>query len=210
MTADDDRIRYLDGDPVDGLDPVDQAELDELRALLADPALWAEPSPDLEHRVVAAIAAEPRSARVQRRLRPRRRILAGAMVAAAAVVVAVALVSVAITDDRSDEGVEIALQPTELVPGATGTAVVTAEVSGLRIELDARGLPRRDGGAFYQAWLRNEAGDLVPIGTFHEGEDVVLWAGVSLDEYPTLTITEEVADGDQASSGRRVLAGSVG
>ena len=34
MTADDDRIRYLDGDPVDGLDPVDQAELDELRASL--------------------------------------------------------------------------------------------------------------------------------------------------------------------------------
>jgi hypothetical protein len=79
----------------------------------------------------------------------------------------------------------------------------------LRITLDATGLPRRDGGDFYQAWLRNEDGVLIPIGTFHEADDVVLWAGVSLEDFPTLTVTEETADNDQASSQIRVLVGTV-
>ena len=41
------------------------------------------------------------------------------------------------------------------------------------------------------------------------GRDVVLWAGVSPVEFSTLTVTEEEADGDQASSGRRVLVGTI-
>lgn len=53
-------------------------------------------------------------------------------------------------------------------------------------------------------------GTLVPIGTFHDGDHVVLWAGVALEQFPTLTVTEEDADGNQASSGRRVLVGTVG
>jgi len=32
---------------------------------------------------------------------------------------------------------------------------------------------------------------------------------VALADYPTLTITEEQADNDQGSSGRRVLVGTV-
>ena len=68
---------------------------------------------------------------------------------------------------------------------------------------------RLDGGRFYQGWLRSEDGQLVPIGTFNEGADVVLWAGVSPADFPTLTVTEEAADGDQASSGRRVLVGTI-
>jgi hypothetical protein len=81
--------------------------------------------------------------------------------------------------------------------------------SGWRIELDASGLPRLADGVFYQAWLRNEEGTLVPIGTFNEGEDVVLWAGVSPLLFPTLTVTREAADNDQGSSGDRVLVGTV-
>ena len=81
------------------------------------------------------------------------------------------------------------------------SARVFAEQSGLRIELNATGLPRRDGFLFYQAWLRNAAGVLIPIGTFHDGDHVTLWAGVSLAEFPTLTITEEQADNDQALIG---------
>ena len=75
--------------------------------------------------------------------------------------------------------------------------------------MTATGLPRRDGGLFYQAWLRDAVGNLVPIGTFHDGNHVTLWAGVALEDFPTLTITEEQADNDQASSGRRVLIGTV-
>jgi Anti-sigma-K factor rskA len=75
--------------------------------------------------------------------------------------------------------------------------------------VDATGLPRLDDGRFYQAWLRDAAGTLVTVGTFNEPDDVVLWAGVSPIEFPTLTVTRELADGDPASSGERVLEGTI-
>ena len=50
---------------------------------------------------------------------------------------------------------------------------------------------------------------LVPIGTFNEGRNVTLWAGVSPKDFTTLTVTRERADGDQASSGEKVLVGTV-
>ena len=95
------------------------------------------------------------------------------------------------------------------VPGATGEATLTKTSSGWRIELDATGLPRREGARFYEAWLRNAAGVIVPIGTFNEGRKVTLWAGVSPKDFPLLTVTREQADGDQASSGKKVLVGTV-
>jgi hypothetical protein len=49
----------------------------------------------------------------------------------------------------------------------------------------------------------------VPIGTFNEGEKVTLWAGVSPKTFTTLTVTRERANDDQASSGERVLVGTV-
>ena len=94
-------------------------------------------------------------------------------------------------------------------PEPSGEATLTKTISGWRIELDATGLPRLDGGRFYEAWLRNADGVLVPIGTFNEGEDVTLWAGVSPKDFTTLTVTREQADGDQASSGEKVLVGTV-
>ena len=50
---------------------------------------------------------------------------------------------------------------------------------------------------------------LVPIGTFNEGRKVTLWAGVSPKDFTTLTVTREQADGDQTSSGEKVLVGTV-
>ena len=96
-----------------------------------------------------------------------------------------------------------------MAPRAAGEATLTKTSSGWRIELDATGLPRLDNGRFYQAWMRNGAGVVVPIGTFNEGEDVTLWAGVSPKDFPTLTVTRERADGDQTSSGEKVLVGTV-
>ena len=37
----------------------------------------------------------------------------------------------------------------------------------------------------------------------------MLWAGCHPVEFSTFTVTEEEADGDQASSGRRVLVGTI-
>jgi len=38
---------------------------------------------------------------------------------------------------------------------------------------------------------------------------VTLWAGVSPTSFTTLTVTRERADGDQRSSGEKVLTGRV-
>ena len=62
---------------------------------------------------------------------------------------------------------------------------------------------------FYEACSRNSGGVLVPVGTFNEGRDVTLWAGVSPKSFTTLTVTRERADGDQGSSGEKVLTGAV-
>ena len=86
---------------------------------------------------------------------------------------------------------------------------LTKTPSGWDIRLHATGLPRREDGEFYEAWLKNDAGVLIPIGTFNDGRDVTLWSGVGPSDFPTLTITREVADGDQASSGQVVLAGEA-
>jgi hypothetical protein len=210
VNSDDERISYLAGDPAGDLDAEARAELDEFRALLADPSLWVEPDVDLEDRIVSAIAAEAKPPAKVVSLDARRRRIGriGAVVAAVAAA-AVLVIGFTVVRQDDDEGVEVALAPTQLVPGASGSARVFAEQSGLRIELNATGLPRRDGGLYYQAWLKDAAGNLVPIGTFHDGDHVTLWAGVALADFPTLTITEEQADNDQASSGRRVLLGTV-
>jgi len=247
------------------LSDADRAELDELRALLADPTLWSEPPAELEDSVVALIATAAASggptgsegeqfpfvrstaesnrdetrpdeparsvststsaptdatpgqtapidlgaARRAKQERSGRRFTRPAvLVAAAAAVVAVALSAVVVVrNSMTQPRFDVALAATELVPGASGNAIMLKTDSGWEIQLDATGLPRLDGGQFYQAWLRNADGILVPIGTFNEGTDVILWSGVGPADFPTMTITRESADGDQASSGQRVLVG---
>ena len=76
--------------------------------------------------------------------------------------------------------------------------------------LDARGLPKLPAGEYYQAWLKNAAGTLVPIGTFSSSDGrVTLWSGVSPKDFRVISVTIEAADGDQGSSGHRVLVGEV-
>jgi hypothetical protein len=101
------------------------------------------------------------------------------------------------------------LGPTAVISDATGSATLTKTSSGWRVRLQAQGLPRLDGGLFYEAWLRNSSGVLVPVGTFNEGTNVVLWAGVSPKVFTSVTVTRERDDGNQASSGDEVLVGTV-
>jgi hypothetical protein len=137
---------------------------------------------------------------------PRRAVLLGASATAALALVLALVVS---ETGPSRQTFHAALAGTSLAPGAKGEATLTRTSSGWRIEFDATGLPRRAGGRFYEAWLRNAAGALVPIGTFNEGRKVTLWAGVSPKTFTTLTVTREQADGDQGSSGEKVLVGTV-
>jgi len=150
--------------------------------------------------------------RIEARRRPRRAVplRSLALAGAAAVAVLAAIVGLrALGNEESGPQFRAALAATELAPNASGAATLTKTDSGWRIELDATGLPRLEDDRFYEAWLKNDAGELIPVGTFNEGEDVTLWAGVSPKEYTTLTVTRERADGDQASSGEKVLAGTV-
>jgi hypothetical protein len=212
MTTDDDRIGYLAGEPGPELDPGETDELDDLRALLADRSLWAEPEGGLEDRVVAAVAAEAGGRTAPGPPVHRRRRAHGALIGAVAAAAAAVVIVVAVVSSGGGSGspqLAASLRPTALAPQAEGRATLTQTDAGWRIELDATGLPRLSGERFYQGWLRNTAGELVPIGTFNQPDDVVLWAGVSPTEYTTLTVTEERADGNPASSGRKVLVGRV-
>jgi hypothetical protein len=229
MTTDDDRVAYLEGETHPSLDSVERAELDELRALLADEAMWAVPADDLEDRVVAAVADASTAASaplpppatstpvapitsspsVRRRSGGAGR--RGWMIAVGGIAAALALVLgagfLATRDDGSTDSFDMALAPTDVVPDASGDATLTKTDSGWRIELDATGLPRLDNGRFYEAWLRNPEGVLVSVGTFNEPADVTLWSGVSPRTFTAFAVTEEEADGNPASSGRRVLTG---
>ena len=216
-------------------DEADGEEIAELAAL-ADGSLASERRAELEARVAAsseltnrlveqqraialtrsavdgveapaALRARIEAQRRVRRVRvPRRLVLIGAPAIAA---LAVGIGVVVFGSGTSSERFHAALAATELVPGAKGEATLTKTSSGWRIELDATGLPRLAGARFYEAWLRSPAGVLVPIGTFNEGPEVMLWAGVSPKVFSTLTVTRERTDGDQTSSGEKVLVGTV-
>lgn len=202
------------------LSPDDAALLAEFEALLADPTMWAEPAPELEDQVVAAITAEAAGSSTgtyhvyQQQSRARRWLtVAGAAAVGAA---AATIITVAVTRDLSRPAdATVAMAGTDLAPGIAGEAHLTAVSSGVKIELQVPGLPRRDGGEFYQVWLKNCDGtQLVPAGSFHELDDAVAWAGVSTDDFPLITVTKEVVappkDATQGSSGEVVVAGAVG
>src|SRR5215472_3053314 len=227
--TDEERISYLAGDHAGApgsLDPADAAELDELRALLADPAMWEVPGRHLEDTVVAAVtgaasretgdersdpvasargAAGGELARRARR-RSRRSVVAWAAGAVAAAAIAIAIGVTSGTGTHATT-FSAALSGTSLAPGATGQATLTQTAPGWRVTLHVSGLPRLDNGRFYQAWLKNAAGILVPIGTFNQSGDVTLWSGVPPTQYPTITVTRQQANGNPASSGQRVLIG---
>jgi hypothetical protein len=222
--SDDERIAYLAGEDAPSLPVQDRAALDALRAELGTSAMWEEPPAGLEDQVVMAVTrvagawrapesgpAEPgRSRRRSRwRLAVRRPALAFSL---SLPVVAAAVAIVLVTSSgQSAPGLQFAMvvQGTALAPGAHGNATLTKTTSGWRIQLSASGLPRREGQDFYQAWLKNAAGVLVPVGTFNDARKVTLWSGVPVTKFRTLTVTQQVANGDPKSSGRRVLTGTI-
>jgi anti-sigma-K factor RskA len=200
------------------LDPERRAELEariEASPILADRlaeqeravALLQGAGEDVE--APAGLRARVEAQRSTRTVRAPRRLALGGVAAAA--LAAAAVVAVVVSGGSGSHGTRLqaALGPTPLAPGAGGEATLTKTSSGWRIQLDATGLPRLEGDRFYEAWLRSSKGELVPIGTFNEGRNVTLWAGVSPLSYKVLTVTRERADGNEASSGQKVLVGPV-
>jgi hypothetical protein len=202
-------------------DELNEEEIRQLDALLANPNLWEEAEATDEDAIVAMIraeiersasgierstatgielspAAEPAVAsdNVVSLARPRRWLTP--VLSAAALVVALMGVAVFMSfDGREDGVVELALQGTDLAP------------AGTRIELAVSSLEAAAPGTYYEVWLRQDAEIGVSAGTFHlRGGDsgIELWAGVSADDYPLVTITIQ-DEAEPASSGRVVLKG---
>jgi len=190
-------------------------ELGLIADLLADPSTWAEPDPALEERVVRSVAVAPAGpaagpASRRRARQGRGRGLLSAAGAVAASVAVVAGVVVAADGGGTTADFSSRLTATALAPTARADARITKNAAGFRIELDAHGLRRLARGAYYQAWLKNAHGGLVSIGTFSSSDGtVVLWSGVSPTEYRGITVTVEPDDDNPASSGRRVLVGTL-
>jgi Anti-sigma-K factor rskA len=212
---------------------MDNDEERELALLLADPSLWLEPGPDVEAGVIEAIraqraasalvdgsAADSAGAAVVP-MRARRKawttqFAAGLVGAAAAALIAVVVVR------SSDEDTPLSSAPdssfqlvgTDLAPGFDGSAEVQVQPSGTLIRMVVVGLPRREGGDFYEAWLKSCDGtELVPIGTFHDMDRATGWAGVPVQDFPVLTVTQEQVAGpqdiQQGSSGLVVVTGQI-
>lgn len=223
--SDNDRISYLSGEHVESLEPGERTELDELRKLLEMPAMWEEPDASLEDRVVNAIAQEAQRAGVAAaatpasaaqpkprtafwaRWRMRRPALAFGGLATAAAAIAVALVIALGGNSAKPLQFAMLVNGTALAPGAHGSGTLTKTESGWRIELRATGLPHLAGGRYYQAWLKNPAGILVPIGTFNDAKNVTLWSGAPVTQFRMFSVTRQLANGNPASSGQRVLVG---
>jgi Anti-sigma-K factor rskA len=199
----------------DGPGREEEAERALLSTLLADPSTWAEPSADLEAAVVRAVmsAAPTQSApSIANRREPASRFRPSRLVAvAAAAAVVVALGFGAVTAlGRGSTDFSGRLSATSLAPGAYAQAKITHNDAGFRIALDAHGLPVLKPGEYYEAWLKNNAGELVAIGTFSSSDArVTLWSGVSPREFSTLSVTIEKVDANEDSSGMRVLVGPL-
>ena len=157
-----DREALIVNDQVDALEPEAAAELALLADLLADPSTWVAPRAGLEDAVVDAVAGAPAPNASPSPTR-RRRFSLAAVAAAAAIAIAFGTVVVARRSTSAD--FDARLQATALAPGAHASAGITRNGAGFRIVLDARGLPTLPAGQYYQAWLKNPAGTLVPIGT---------------------------------------------
>ncbi len=226
--SNDDRIAYLAGEDAVSLPADELAALDALRAELGMAAIWDEPPGGLEDQVVMAVAravAEERGperapspspspslrSRLRARLPPRRPMFALLLSLPVAAAAAVAIVLVSTSGTTTPPALQFAMvvQGTPLAPGAHGSAKLTKTTSGWRIQLSATGLPRREGTEYYEAWLKNAAGILVPVGTFNEARKVTLWSGVPVTKFRSLTVTQQVANGDPKSSGRKVLTGTI-
>ena len=188
-------------------------------ALLAAPETWAEPPAGLDDRIVADIESEaapfeplaPPPAAVADRGHWRSAALGAA---AALLLVVTAVIGFSAFDGGDgNEVLAMDLTPTGAVPDVSGSVEMEQTGSGVRIALQASGLPRRVDGNYYEAWLLTSTGELVPVGTFHDGIDVVLWGGVPIAEVEVFSITQEGVDGldesGQDSSGSVVLKADV-
>jgi hypothetical protein len=181
---------------------------------LARPDTWEDLPDGLEDEIVAAIRTGPVPITAAPRAAARRRVPVWLTIAAAIVGIVAGAAVVAMFSDNDDQEVagdtiEADLTGTELAPDASASALFTATPAGLKILLDAEGLPGAAPDEMYEAWIGD--GEIrVSAGTFHlrDGDDAIeLWAGTDDPRFHIISVTIEPIDGDAESSGRVVMRG---
>ncbi len=201
---------------------LNNTELAELSALLADPTIWTESDPGLEDLIVEEIVAEANTApaphdqsKTQENvvaISSRSRFVDSIIPFAVGIAAGLLLAVSALAFRTRDDGVQLALVGTDLAPGASAEALIDPGPLGVRITLDVSGLAPSPPGTYYQAWVRKSPEIGISAGTFHlrggDGE-IELWAGVSTEDYPLITVTlQQEGDGTE-SSGKVVLKGRL-
>ncbi|MGA7272691.1 MAG: anti-sigma factor [Acidimicrobiia bacterium] len=161
-------------------------QMQALGDALRDPLLWEDPPGDLEERVVAALAPEPRHSR---RLRPW-------WVAGAAAAVLILVVAMVASLNRPDWTVELVAGAD--APGASAVVSGWNRGDGTRMVLDTSGLPGLGQHSYYEVWMTAPDGHHISAGTFSETGRVTVSAAVRRAEYPRIWVTREPDDGDPA------------
>ncbi|HEY5890491.1 MAG TPA: anti-sigma factor [Acidimicrobiia bacterium] len=183
--------------------PSGQSEkLDATRAILREPKTWADPPADVEANVIASIRDESVKT-VDTSWRGWVPRLAGV---AAVTLIAVALMAIWPTGTRID------LIGTEAMPQAAGVATLDATDSGWSIGVSLTDLPPAEPGTYYEGWVWSDEGEGVSIGTFHlrGGNDpVTLWAGVDVNDYPSIWISVQTEGAGNEVSDQIVMRGRL-
>lgn len=175
-------------------DPLLREEVARMRATASllgrlDASEWhPEPPPPL-----ASAPAAPRT-------RPRRRLRLAVLSAAAAAVVAI----VVLLGVRSPSSRTIALHPVGRVSGAA-----TLTLAGDEAELRGSGMRPSGRHDYYEAWLGDRHGRMVPMGTFrvdrHGHVDARMTIAVDLADYDSVDVSLEPDDGNPAHSATSVM-----
>ena len=186
--------------------PPDRERLDLIRGILGDEATWSEPPPEVADHLFAVIATAPT---VVARTPHRQRwpLAAAAILGVAAVVILVAGLLGVFSNPNEQL---VAIEGTELEPGASGQAWINEADAGWWVRIHVDALPAASEGTYYEGWFWNDDGEGVSIGTFHlrgGDEEVILWSGVDPANYPAIWVTLEDEDGDPAASDRIVMWG---
>jgi anti-sigma-K factor RskA len=162
------------------------------------------PPPELKDWVLARAKNEPR----HRQARGRRLWLP-----VAAALLAVAVLGLGVLRMVSDNSDGLALTATSAAPRAGGELRGEQIGDNLKVELEAWGLPKLEGGEYYEMWYAKEGGERISCGTFRAEPGahttVSMSAPASAVAYPKIEVTLEPDDGNPGSSGEVVLKGSL-
>ncbi|MFE4922302.1 anti-sigma factor [Streptomyces sp. NPDC056661] len=205
-------IRHLHGVSADEEVRFPSSIIDDM---LRQEAVWADLPPHIEDKVMRELFGDVRDVvplrRRPRRLGalPRRRLV---LVAASVALLGLAVgVSTEVLGGGQDDGRHVELAGSPLASGSHAGVVLRDTPSGVEIKLDLQGLPPAPVGSYYEGWVKGDLG-MVAIGTFHLRQgtnNVILWSGVEIDDYPKISVTLQEEGHGPASSGKVMLSGHV-